>query len=133
MKLTPVETKVVVPDDETLDDVIIECCDSYIAVLDNQQVMEWMNQYESHVNFDYTVYGSSTMVFDIDGKNLVVVSDSGGESASGAFAAFCEEHGIEHQFVIDSLDCTDVAVEDIYTGADEDNMDLLKLLHKVFN
>jgi hypothetical protein len=58
------------------------------------------------------------------------VSDSGGELASGEFSEFCDEQSIPNQFVID---CTDIAVSDIYTGCVDDNVDLLTLLHKVFD
>lgn len=131
--LEPVKQKVLFRDEDETLDRLLEVCDSYIAVLTPEQVDEWLDQFEQHVDFEFTDFGSATLVFDIGGKLLVTVSDSGGESASGEFYNFCEENDITCQFVIDSLDCTGLEVDEIYTGADKDNKRLLKLLHKVFN
>lgn len=134
MKLTPIHQDVInhSDDDYSLDQVF-ECCDSYIAVLTQDQVDEWLSQFETAADSEFTDAASATAVFEIDGKLLTVVSDSGSESASGVFYEFCEENGIEHQFVIDSLDCTGVDVEEIYTGEYDNNTELLELLHKVYN
>ena len=59
--------------------------------------------------------------------------DSGGENASGEFYQFCEDNGIDCQFVIDSVDVSGIEVDDIYTGGNYDSLELLTLLHKVFN
>jgi hypothetical protein len=133
MNLEPVKQKVLFHEEGETLDRLLEVCDSYIAVLTPEQVDEWLAQFEKHVDFEFTDFGSATLVFDIGGKLLVTVSDSGGESASGEFYNFCEENNITCQFVIDSLDCTGLEVDEIYTGADKDNKRLLKLLHKVFN
>lgn len=135
MKLTPTHQLVINhSDDEELTlDQATECCDSYIAVLTQDQVNEWLSKFEAAADSEYTDFASSTAVFEIDGKLLTVVSDSGGESATGEFYAFCEQNNIAYQFVIDALDCKGVAVEEIYTGEVENNMELLELLHKVYN
>lgn len=73
---------------------------------------------------EYTDFGSTSLVFEVDGKNLVVASDSGGEFAGGYFAEFCEENGIEFQFVIDSLDCEGIEVDEIYTDEIDNNVEL---------
>lgn len=56
---------------------------------------------------EYTDFGSTSLVFEVDGKNLVVV--------------------------IDSLDCEDIEVDEIYTGEIDNNVELLTLLHQVYN
>lgn len=114
------------------------CCDSVVAVLTQEQIEEWLPLFKDIVDDDsapsFCAYHSSTLVFDIDGSLLVVVSDAGGELASSEFTTFCEERSIESQFIIDSLDCTDVEVEDIYTGmVGPDNLYLLGLVHKLYN
>jgi hypothetical protein len=137
MKLQPVKEKTAIfYDVETYED-ILQCCDSYIAVLDQSQIDSWFKTFNEITSKDdaqeYTEFGSTSLVFEVDGKNLVVVSDSGGEFAGGYFAEFCEENNIEYQFVIDSLDCEDIEVDEIYTGEIDDNVELLTLLHKVYN
>lgn len=138
MKLTPIREKTVFfnDDDETLE-TLIQCCDSYVAVLTPEQVDEWFDIFEKVVSAEdageFTDFGSTTLVFDIDGKLFTIVSDSGGESSTGEFYQFCEDNSIVYQFVIDSVDCTGIAVDEIYTGECEDNLELLTLLHQVFN
>jgi hypothetical protein len=135
MKLTPIQQVVINHyDDEKMTlEQVFECCDSYIAVLTQEQLDEWLSMFESDADPEYTDFASATVVFNVDGKLLTIVSDSGGESASGEFSEFCEENGIACQFVIDSLDCEGVDVEDIYTGEYDNNIELLTLLHKVYN
>ena len=135
--LTPIITKFHTCADDivaSLDD-ILECCDSTMAILSKDQIDEWMSRFDSIIEDDDVDYadGTATMVFDIDGQYLVVVSDSGGEFASGDFYEFCENLHIDAQTVVDSIDCTDISVDEIYTGQMEDNEEILSLLHKVFN
>lgn len=138
MKLLPVKEKTVLfnNNDENLE-TLIQCCDSYIAVLTQEQIDEWFDTFEKIVSAvdagNFTEYGSTTLVFDIDGKLFTIVSDSGGENASGEFYQFCEDNGIDCQFVIDSVDVSGIEVDDIYTGGNYDSLELLTLLHKVFN
>ena len=139
MKIKPIREKTVsFGEDEniTYEDVI-ECCDSYMAVLTQEQIDKWFEEFEqisaSKEAAEYTEFGTTTMVFEVDGKNLVVVSDSGGEYASGEFLDFCNHHQIDCQFAIDSLDCEGVDIDDIYTGSSDDNQELLTLIHKVYN
>lgn len=116
---------------------IIQCCDSVIAVLNDEQLAEWLGQSAEYVEDPDArefVDGFATLVFDVDGKQLVVVVDTGGEYLSGAFYEFCEGEGVKFQSIVDSLDVTDVPIGDIYTGTGgDDNMELLTLLHKIFN
>lgn len=138
MKLVPVKEKTVFfnDDDETIE-TLIQCCDSYIAVLTQEQVDEWFDTFEKIVSAvdagNFTDFGSTTLVFDIDSKLFTIVSDSGGENASGEFYQFCEDNDIECQFVIDSIDCTGISIDEVYTGEMYDSVELLTLLHKVFN
>ena len=140
MKLTPVREQTVVFDSSTGDTVadIFECADSYVAVLTPKQIDQWFEKFANIVSdenaAEYCDGGTTTAVFDIDGTLLTVVSDSGGELAGGDFSLFCEELKIENQFIIDSMDCTGVDVEDIYTGTGgDDYIELLKLVHKIYN
>lgn len=119
-------------------DGVFQCCDSVIAVLTQDQIDEWLVLFDEIATAEdaaeYCSYGTTTQVFDIDGALLVTVSDSGGELAAGEFQVWCEENGIEFQPVIDGLYCTGDSVEDIYTGTGgDDNMELLTLLHRIFN
>lgn len=119
-------------------DGAFQCCDSVIAVLTQAQIDAWLAEFDKIATAEdateYCDFGTTTQVFDIDGELLVTVSDSGGELASGEFQVWCEENGIEFQPVIDGLYCEGDAVEDIYTGTGgDDNMELLTLLHKIFN
>ena len=138
MRLLPVKEKTVFfnDNDENLE-TLIQCCDSYIAVLTQEQVDEWFATFEKIVSAvdtgNFTDFGSTTLVFDIDGKLFTIVSDSGGENASGEFYQFCEDNCIDGQFVIDSVDISGIEVDDIYTGENYDSLELLTLLHKVFN
>lgn len=138
MKLTPVREKTVFfnDNDESVD-MLLECCDSYIAVLTPEQVDKWFDIFENFVSTEdvgeFTDFGSTTLVFDIDGKLFTIVSDSGGEGATGEFYQFCEDNNVEKQFVIDSVDCTGIEVDEIYTGEYDNNEELLTLLHRVFN
>lgn len=138
MKLTPIREKTVFfnDSDDTID-LLLECCDSYIAVLTPKQVDKWFGIFEKIVSAEdageFTDFGSTTLVFDIDGKLFTIVSDSGGESSTGEFYQFCEDNGITYQFVIDSVNCKGVDVAEIYTGEYESNEELLNLLHQVFN
>lgn len=135
MKLSPIKSKTCFFDADQTD--IFECCDSVVAVLTDDLIDEWMLEFKSIVDdddaADYCAGGSTTQVFDIDGENLVVVADSGGELASGDFQVFCEDHEIPYQFIIDSLDCTDIPVDEIHTGMVDDNVELLKMVHKLYN
>lgn len=135
MKLTPAIQKVINHNDNTVlsFEEVTECCDSYVAVLKPSQVDKWLSQFDSAADPDFTDFASGTFVFEVDDKLLTIVSDSGGESATGAFCEFCVDHNIPYQFVIDGLDCEGIGVEDIYTGEYENNMELLELLHKIYN
>jgi hypothetical protein len=138
MKLKPVKEKTVFfnNSDETLE-TLIQCCDSYVAVLTPDQVEEWFGTFDKIVSAvdaeNFTDFGSTTLVFDIGGKLFTIVSDSGGENASGEFYQFCEDNNIECQFVIDSFDCTGISIDEIYTGEYNYSLELLTMLHKVFN
>ena len=143
MKLQPTAAYATLFDDKFREPVtgdkvayIIQCCDSVIAVLSDEQLAEWLGQAAEYVEYpearDYTD-GFATLVFDVEGEQLVAVVDTGGEYLSGAFYEFCEGEGVKFQSIVDSLDVTDVPVRDIYTGAEKDNRKLLKLLHKIFN
>lgn len=135
MKLKPIQHVVYRYDDDDYD--LLECCDSAVAVLTEAQVAEWLKLFDDIGTdpeaADFCDFGTVTAVFDIDGEYLVVVADSGGELAAGEFEVWCEENNIPCQPIVDSLDCTDVDVEDIYTGAMDDNLDLLKLVHRLYN
>ena len=116
---------------------LLNLCDSVIAVINNEnQLAEWLAEFEALSDDEEApefCYGMSTLVFDIDGDKFVMVSDSGGEFSHGEFAIFCEENGIESQFVVDTPVCDGITVDEIYTGQMDDNRALLELLHKVYN
>lgn len=135
MKLKPIQQIIYRYDDGDYD--LLECCDSVIAVLTQEQLTRWLDSFKTIGTdpeaSDFCDSGTTTVVFDIDGEILVIVADSGGELASGMFEVWCEENDIECQAIVDSPDCTDVDVEDIYTGAYEDNQKLLGMLHRVYN
>lgn len=137
MKIKPVREKTIVYHDVATYENILECCDSYIAVLNQEQIDMWFNKFEeisaSEDAQEYTDFGTTSLVFEVDDKNLVVVSDSGGEYSSGYFAEFCESHNIDCQFIIDSLECEGIDLDEIYTGDIEENKNILKLLHKIYN
>jgi hypothetical protein len=117
---------------------LLEVCDSVIAVLTAKQLEEWTSKFneltkaDTYVNEGWT-WGSVLQVFDIDNKLFTIVSDACGEWMAEVFAEFCTDNNIAHQGVIDSLDCENMPVEDIYTGAADDDPELLALLHKVYN
>jgi hypothetical protein len=118
---------------------LLEVCDSVIAVLTPAQLAEWIIDFgaawpEDIINTDEaTLDGSILQVFDIAGVLFVTVSDSGDEWKSAAFEEFCKDRDIACQGIVDSLDCEGISVEEIYTGECDDNSELLKLLHKVYN
>lgn len=116
---------------------IIECCDSVCAVLSEADLEEWLVKFNEIINDEdagnYCDFWSATMVFMIEGKRLVCVIDSGGELASGEFSLFCDNRKIPNQFVIDSLDFTEVPVDDMYTGQMTDNPGLMRLIHQITN
>jgi hypothetical protein len=134
MKITPTKFKSHVFSDEHSS---FECCDSVIAVLNDAQIKQWLNQFDeiaSDPESKEFAEACITQVFDIDNKLLTIVSDSGGEISTAIFRDFCNENGVDCQFVIDSFDCTYTdAPEDIYTGEMDNNIELLTLLHKIFN
>lgn len=139
MLLEPTHASVYNFDDSMLDEsMVFDSCDSAVAVLTDDQLNVWFAQFKDLAEAEeetgeYNAYGTRTLVFSIDGEQLVVVSDSGGEIAAGEFELFCEENGITCQTIIDSLDCTDVPVEDIYTGTMDEDAHLLSLVHKLYN
>jgi hypothetical protein len=117
---------------------LYDISDNTVAVLSDGQINEWMIVFDGIIydpEFDDCDYGYAvTEVFEIDGEKLVVVADSGMVTgANDAFEMFCNQRNIPCQPIVDSLDCTDVDVEDIYTGAMNDNLDLLKLVHRLYN
>tara|TARA_R110000850_G_scaffold104174_1_gene214481 strand:+ start:551 stop:982 length:432 start_codon:yes stop_codon:yes gene_type:complete len=118
-------------------DDLMECCDSVIAVLSFDQLGEWTIAFNlltaDTEEFEDFSDGTVMQVFDIDDKLFTIVSDSAGEWAAEEFSEFCVSHGITHQGIVDSLDCTGVPVEDIYSGEYDDFPELLELLHKVYN
>jgi hypothetical protein len=136
LKLTPIvnETRRVTSD-TSID--LLEVCDSVIAVLSPKQLEEWTIAFnlltEDTTEFEDFSDGTVMQVFDINDKLLTIVSDSAGEWAAEEFREFCKHHKIIHQGIVDSLDCEDVPVEDIYTGEMDDHPELLELLHKVYN
>jgi hypothetical protein len=140
MKLTPQHKQECrVGGDDEYD--LLEVCDSVMAVLTSNQLDVWSLVWSTitEVGSDEVdgavewTDGSVFQVFDIDGKLLVIVSDSGGEWISEQFAEFCENNKIEFQRKVDSLDCEGIEVDEIYTGEMDDNPVLLELLHKVYN
>jgi len=119
-------------------DGVFQCCDSAIAVLTPEQLDVWLEVFAEVATAEdaseYCDFGTTTQAFEVDDVLLVTVSDSGGELAVGEFEVWCELNGIDFQPVIDGLYCEGDAVEDIYTGTGgDDNMELLTLLHKIFN
>lgn len=118
-------------------DSISECCDSVIAVLSKDQIDKWLIKFDeiglASDAIQFCDIGTITSVYNVDEKLLVVVSDAGGELASGEFSIFCDENNIVSQFIVDSIDCTGTPVDEIYTGDDSNNLELLTLLHKVYN
>jgi len=137
MKIQPSYSKYFVFDDYSTAESLLECCDSVVAVMNDEQLNEWVKQFESicmEPDVDeYCESGTITNVFDVDNKKLVVVSDSGGELATAEFEEFCNDRKIPAQFIIDSLDCTDCEVDEIYTGCIDDNQELLEMVHKLYN
>lgn len=137
MNIEPHTVKQVVFDDSFEDP--FDCCDSVVAALSGEQLQTWLDIFEEKIQneeaAEYCDFGTRTAVFDIDGQTFVAVSDSGGEWMTAEFQEFCETNNIPSQFVIDSLDCSDVDVDDIYTGCmeEDENKDLLRLLHKIYN
>jgi hypothetical protein len=116
---------------------LLECCDSVIAVLSPDQLREWAIAFNlltaDTEEFEDFSDGTVMQVFVIDHKLFTIVSDTAGEWTAEEFAEFCVRHEITHQGIVDSLDCTGVPVEDIYTGESDDYPELLELLHKVYN
>jgi len=136
MKLQPIKKYTANFEGVSEDIIFGDYCDSIIAVLPDDLVDKWLFDHEDLVDREsdnYDLYWTGSFVFDIDNQKLVVVSDSGDEFAQGEFYDFCEKHKIKYQNVIDGLDCTDVSVDDIYTGSGEDDKYLLGLLHKIYN
>jgi len=134
--MSPVIDQTVVFDETTGE--TYEVCDSVIAVLADDEITEWLGEFAELLTdpeIAEFLYSCSTRVFDIDGQKLVIVADSGGEFTSADFVEFCESREIAYQSVIDTPDCTGIEVDEIYTGQDpdDDNIELLTLLHKVFN
>ena len=117
----------------------IEVSDSVIAVLTQEEIDIWRPLFRQIAQDIATndqsgsFEGAAFAVFPVAGQLLAVASDHGDESATEPFMGFCQSRGIACQFVIDSIDCSDIDPEDIYTGEAEDNLDLLRLLHKVYN
>jgi len=112
------------------------CCDSVIAVLTDDEVEQWFDIQENilHDGYDdYDLYWTGSFLFIIDGKNFMVVSDAGEQYSVAKFHDFCENGNIQFQYVIDGLECEGIEVHQIYTGECEDNLELLSLLHKVYN
>jgi hypothetical protein len=136
-KMTPIRSIGRQFGEEPVED-FYEISDNTVAVLSDGQIDEWM------IVFDGIIYDPDlddcdegyavTEVFDIDGEKLVIVADSGMVTgANDKFEMFCNQRDIPCQPIVDSLDCTDVDVEDIYTGAMDDNPDLLALVHRLYN
>ena len=117
--------------------IIQDCCDSAIAVLTPAQIQEWIEKFTDLILADeaseYLEYGASTSSFKIDNELLVVVSDSGGEYTVDEFVDFCKNKNIQYQIIVDTIDCTGVSVEEIYTGEYDKDIKLLTLLHAVYN
>lgn len=118
-------------------DKLIECCDSVVAVLTDDQIADWLTEFRAEtVVFDtkewFDEY-ASTMIFEINGEKLVVVVDGGMVGMADCFHAFCVEENITCQGIVDSLDFEDVEVDDMYTGYDEDNQHLLTLVNAITN
>ena len=116
---------------------IIECCDSAVAVLDENLLAEWLEIFAGISNMEdaaeYCDFCTATMTFMIEGKLLVCVIDSGGELCSGDFAAFCEERGIPVQTIVDTLVFEGCSIDEMYTGQMEDNPELMRLVHQITN
>ena len=135
MKLQPIKKYTANFEGVSEDIIFGDCCDSLIAVLPDDLVDKWLFEHEDLANKvdNYDLYWTGSFVFDIDGHKLVVVSDSGEEFGQGEFYDFCNIHGIKYQPVIDGLDCSDIQIDQIYTGLGTDDKYLLGLLHKIYN
>jgi hypothetical protein len=137
LKLTPIVNETCRVTSNTSID-LLEVCDSVIAVLSPEQLEEWTSKFNKltkadiYVNEGWT-WGSVLQVFDINNQMLTIVSDACGTWMTEEFQEFCTDNNITHQGIVDSLDCEDVPVEDIYTGEMDDHPELLELLHKVYN
>lgn len=116
---------------------LFDCCDTVVAVLSPEQTAEWLAQFKVLANeedaADYCEMGTLTAVVQAGDTPLTMVCDSGGEIATEAFSAWCEERRIPHQFMVDSPNVTGVALEDINTGMAKDDPVLVALLHRAFN
>ena len=138
MKIKPFLVEICILDDhiKTYED-ILQCCDSYIAVLTKEQLDEWVAHFKKVVTSDTYMnsymYGSCTLAFQVGDDILVTVSDAGGEYLYDVFREYCEANDIDCQFVIDSLDCDGIDLDEIYTGEIDNNDTLLKLLHQIYN
>lgn len=116
---------------------LLSCCDSASAILTDDQLAEWLVEFRTHANApeapQYCDFFTATVVFDIDGHQLVCVIDSGGEVTNGLFQLFCEDHSIAVQSIVDTLDFTGVDVSDMYTGTYNNYPDILRLINKISN
>lgn len=125
--------------DEDMTDpyAVVASCDSAAAILTDAQVAAWMAEFRALVADPETAeqcdFHTATLVFDIDGHKLVLATESGGPAAADVFQAFCDEHGIPCQFIVDNPLFEDVDVENMYTGAGEDHPEILALVHKLTN
>jgi hypothetical protein len=76
MNLEPVKQKMLFHEEGETLDRLLEVCDSYIAVLTPEQVDECLAQFEKHVDFEFTDFGSATLVFDIGGKLQLAIVEA---------------------------------------------------------
>ncbi len=116
---------------------LIHCCDSEFAVMDQKDIDEWLvifDQVSSREDAsEYCDSYTTTMVFEIEDKKLVCVSDSGGDLCAGVFGEFCENKGIKHQFIIDGFDYEYYSIDDMYSGQVDDDPELMRLIHQITN
>jgi hypothetical protein len=85
-----------------------EVCDSMMAFMTDEQLAEWMEKQRTMLDelasesdpSNYIDGWTGTFVFDLDGRNFVIVSDCGGEFGVYDFEEFCEERDIGATFVM---------------------------------
>lgn len=124
-------------EDELTPEQIIECCDSAVAVLVNEDLKDWLEIFEKLSNdeeaADFCEFFTATMTFMIEEKTLVCVIDSGGEISSGEFVLFCQDRNIPVQPIVDTLDFNGCSIDEMYSGQMDDDPELMRLIQQITN
>lgn len=79
---------------------LFEVCDSVIALLAPEQIDEWFDRINNIPRSDE--YGVGICVFEVDGKQLTIICDSGMFGVAENFHEFCQENDIPSYYILDS-------------------------------